>query len=180
MIADIISSSTSTFMDPQTSELPASFGSKVQDQLTKLGVDIKFSTRVESPTATSISPVDVKLSNGEVIKADFYVCFSFSRSLQGLNVPQISCIGVTPNSSFLPANFLDSRGWIKTLPTLQTDADTNIFAIGLSPHSLAYSDHPLIRVVQATSRPSIVNSLTKAEKWVALLLKTFELSCFQM
>lgn len=147
MITEIIFSSTSTFMDPQTSELPASFGSKVQDQLTKLGVDIKFSTRVDSPTATSIGPVDVKISTGNAIKADLYVRFSFSRSLQRLNPSQISCIGVTPNSSFLPANFRDSRGWIKTLPTLQTDADPNIFAIGLSPHSLARPDHHLTRVV---------------------------------
>jgi NADH dehydrogenase FAD-containing subunit len=88
---------------------------KIADQkLRALGVDILYNTKVVD-TKESNGRTTVTLANGETLEADLYV----------------PAYGVEPNSSWLPADLLDDKKYLKTSDTLRVDAaGSRVYAIG--------------------------------------------------
>lgn len=113
---------------------------KAEQLLARVGVDVLYKTRVTKAESSSRSskenengtgngppaPISngasgsgkttVYLDNGKTIEADIY----------------IPATGVTPNTSFLPASLLDSRGYVKTnKQTLRVDeAGPRVYCLG--------------------------------------------------
>ncbi|KAF2963897.1 hypothetical protein GQX73_g9667 [Xylaria multiplex] len=75
--------------------------------LNRVGVDVVYNVSVVSSTTDADGKTTVDLSNGEQWTADVY----------------IPAWGVTPNSEYVPANFKNDQGYIKTNEaTLRADA----------------------------------------------------------
>jgi NADH dehydrogenase FAD-containing subunit len=88
---------------------------KIADQkLRALGVDILYNTKVVDAKESN-GRTTVTLANGEIHEADLYV----------------PAYGVEPNSSWLPADLLDDKKYLKTSDTLRVDAaGSRVYAIG--------------------------------------------------
>jgi NADH dehydrogenase FAD-containing subunit len=88
---------------------------KIADQkLRALGVDILYNTKVVDAKESN-GRTTVTLANGEILEADLYV----------------PAYGVEPNSSWLPADLLDDKKYLKTSDTLRVDAaGSRVYAIG--------------------------------------------------
>lgn len=96
--------------------------------LNKVGVDVIYNIRVESVrpdgageslamiTGEGQGSTRIHLSNGEVLEADIY----------------IPATGVKPNTSFLPKELLNEKGYVQTnLATLRVDvAGPRVYALG--------------------------------------------------
>ncbi|KAJ8126840.1 hypothetical protein O1611_g6798 [Lasiodiplodia mahajangana] len=75
--------------------------------LNKVGVDVVYNVSVVSSSADADGKTTVNLSNGEQWTADVY----------------IPAWGTTPNSEYVPADFKNDRGYVKTNgTTLRADA----------------------------------------------------------
>ncbi|KAI7387146.1 hypothetical protein KC336_g17603 [Hortaea werneckii] len=96
--------------------LRQSLSDKVQRQLEKLGVKVKFGTKVTGAEETSEGKTEVQLDNGEKIAADVY----------------IPAFGVKPNTEFLPEKLKGSGGYVATNgKTLRVDAaGPRVYAAG--------------------------------------------------
>ncbi|KAI6861442.1 hypothetical protein D0864_02493 [Hortaea werneckii] len=97
--------------------LRKSLSDKAQRQLEKLGVQVKFGTKVTGADSTSEDgKTEVQLDNGEKIAADVY----------------IPAFGVQPNTEFLPEKLKGSGGYVATNgKTLRVDAaGPRVYAAG--------------------------------------------------
>ncbi|KAI7643525.1 hypothetical protein KC319_g12607 [Hortaea werneckii] len=97
--------------------LRKSLSDKAQRQLEKVGVHVKFGTKVTGADSTSEEgKTEVQLDNGEKIAADVY----------------IPAFGVQPNTEFLPEKLKGSGGYVATNgKTLRVDAaGPRVYAAG--------------------------------------------------
>ena len=96
--------------------LRKSLSDKVQKQLEKAGVTVKYNSRVQGADKNSDGKTEVKLDNGQIISADVY----------------IPAVGVSPNTEFLPDDLKQSNGYVKANPhTLRVDgAGARVYAVG--------------------------------------------------
>ncbi|KAK4551347.1 hypothetical protein LTR86_011222 [Recurvomyces mirabilis] len=82
--------------------------------LTKLGIDIKLSTKVISTSRTSTGQNEVVCSDGGKILADLYV----------------PTFGVVPNSSYIPRELLTATGYVIVDEYLKVKGVKDVWAIG--------------------------------------------------
>lgn len=95
-------------------EAPPSVSKYATTALEKLNVTIKTSTSVISTTALPKGGQALHLSDGETIMADMYIPAS----------------GLIPNSSFVPARYLDDAGFIVVDTHLNLKDSPDIWALG--------------------------------------------------
>jgi apoptosis-inducing factor 2 len=99
--------------------LNARTSADAEAKLTQLGVNTRHGVRVTStsPKIEAASPTKVLLSDGSQMNVDVY----------------IDATGCTPNTSFLPSEWLDDRGYVKTnTSTLRLDVpnDSHVYSLG--------------------------------------------------
>lgn len=82
--------------------------------LEALKVNVRLNTKVQETTAPSGGGQELTLSDGEKLVADFV----------------IPTYGVTPNSSFVPAKFLDAKGFVIVDEYFRVKGAEGVFAIG--------------------------------------------------
>lgn len=82
--------------------------------LLSLHVSIKSSVRVTSSTQSIDGQQNLTLSNGEKLTADMY----------------IPAFGLAPNSSYVPAEFLDDEGFVEVDEYLELKGAKGVWAIG--------------------------------------------------
>ena len=100
-------------------KLRPALSDKAERYLNRVGVDVRYNTRVVSTDGGPDGPAGVKLDNGETISCDVY----------------IPAVGAAPNTSFLPASLLSSGSrHVATNPsTLRVDAagsGSRVYCIG--------------------------------------------------
>ena len=97
-------------------ELRPALSKKADTQLQSLGVDIVHNVKIMSGVVDSDGRTKLHFSDGTSKMVDVY----------------IPCIGVTPNTSFLPRNLLNERGYVaNNHKTLRVDnAGARIYALG--------------------------------------------------
>lgn len=83
-------------------------------QLQKLNVDVRASTSIDTITDLPDGRQELTTSKGEKVVVD--LC--------------IPTYGVQPNSSYVPAQFLDANGFVKVDEYLAVKNTNGIFAIG--------------------------------------------------
>ncbi|KAH8425255.1 NAD(P)/FAD-dependent oxidoreductase [Aspergillus melleus] len=98
------------------------------DILHRLAVEVKLSTKVVSSSPISSGQIELTLSSGEKILTDMY----------------IPTYGVLPNSSYIPASYLDDKGFVKVDQQFRVSGQPNVFAIGdvsnLEPPQVMFVD----------------------------------------
>lgn len=96
--------------------LPSSIAKTAEHKLKAVGVDVIYNSRVTDASDTKDGGTVVKLGNGDSIETDFYV----------------PAYGVEPNSSWLPKEFLNEKGYLITNnETLRVDlAGPRVYALG--------------------------------------------------
>ncbi|KAH0346937.1 hypothetical protein KCU83_g7038, partial [Aureobasidium melanogenum] len=84
--------------------------------LARVGVSVKYNSRVESTEKLGDGHTKLSLSNGETLVCDLY----------------LPATGVTPATGYIPYELLDDQGYVKTNPaTLRVDeAGVGVYAIG--------------------------------------------------
>lgn len=88
-------------------KLRSALSDKAERYLNRVGVDVRYNTRVVSTDGAADGPATVKLDNGETLSCDVY----------------IPAVGAAPNTAFLPASLLSSSKHVATNPsTLRVDA----------------------------------------------------------
>ncbi|KAH7328260.1 hypothetical protein B0I35DRAFT_417003 [Stachybotrys elegans] len=86
----------------------------IEKELVKLGVEIRKSVRAESTTVLPDGRTEVKLGNGETLITDLY----------------LGTTGLTPNSSFLPKDFLQPNKFIDVDEHFRVRTAENVWALG--------------------------------------------------
>ncbi|PPJ56358.1 hypothetical protein CBER1_00707 [Cercospora berteroae] len=89
---------------------------KADALLKKVGVEVRYDTKVTGQNDLGNGKTEVLLSSGEPLQADFY----------------IPAFGVTPNTEWLPNDLKDSKGFVSTNQnTLRVDkAGARVYAAG--------------------------------------------------
>lgn len=100
-------------------KLRPALSDKAETYLNRVGADVRYNTRVVSAEpAADGQQTTVTLDNGETLLADVY----------------IPAIGATPNTSFLPDDLLDSRGYVNcnsaTLRVEGAGSAARVYCIG--------------------------------------------------
>ncbi|KAI8625188.1 hypothetical protein F5Y19DRAFT_274788 [Xylariaceae sp. FL1651] len=93
---------------------PASVSKTAEKQLGTLNVKVRLSTKVQNTAQMADGSQELTLSSGEKLVADMV----------------IPTFGVIPNSSFVPAQFLNANGFVKVDEYLRVKGAENVFAIG--------------------------------------------------
>ncbi|KAG9239537.1 hypothetical protein BJ875DRAFT_414260 [Amylocarpus encephaloides] len=93
---------------------PSSISKYATKELQNLKIDIRLSTRVVSSTYLSSSQQELTLATGETLTTDLY----------------IPTFGLTPNSSYIPAKFLNAQKYAIVNTYLQLKETKDIWAIG--------------------------------------------------
>jgi NADH dehydrogenase FAD-containing subunit len=83
-------------------------------QLQDLQVDIKFQTKVVASTQSPGGRQQLSLSSGDKLETDMY----------------IPTFGLLPNSSYVPAEFLKSTGYVVVDEHLEVKGTKGVWAIG--------------------------------------------------
>ncbi|QSZ29505.1 hypothetical protein DSL72_004019 [Monilinia vaccinii-corymbosi] len=125
---------------------PASVSKTATKQLQNLQVNIKVSTKVSGSAMTPEGKYEITLSNGEKIITDLY----------------IPTMGVLPNSSYIPENYLNPAGFATVDHFLRLKGTTDIWVVG---------------DVSAVERPQYVNAEKQSvhvSKNIGLALKKLE------
>jgi len=86
----------------------------VQTGLEELKVHLKLSTKVQSTIPNPNGQTELLLSTGEKLVTDVY----------------IPAFGLTPNSSYMPSEFVDARGYVVVDSYLKVLDAQNVWAIG--------------------------------------------------
>jgi NADH dehydrogenase FAD-containing subunit len=86
----------------------------VQKELQKLKVNIKFNTKVQTSTSLPSGQTELLFSTGEKLATDLY----------------IPSFGLIPNSSYLPTEFLDAKGYVVVDSYLKVVGAKDVWAIG--------------------------------------------------
>ena len=94
--------------------LRADVAAEAAKQLRSLNVELKLGTRVTAEKPDANGATELTLANGETINADLH----------------IPTFGLTPNTSFLPADLLDETRSVKVKPSMQSPVHANIWATG--------------------------------------------------
>lgn len=92
---------------------PANVSNTAKKHLEVLKVNVRLNTKVQE-TVASGSAQELTLSGGEKLVADLV----------------IPTYGVTPNSSFVPAKFLDAKGFVTVDEYFRVKGAEGVFAIG--------------------------------------------------
>lgn len=94
------------------------------------GVEIIYNDYIENIPSGPVTSVTTK--KGKTIETDLVVRATLHALIHSLSHPpsQIPAFGAKPNTSFLPADFLNQANYVKVRPTLQTAAHDDIFAAG--------------------------------------------------
>jgi NADH dehydrogenase FAD-containing subunit len=101
--------------DRLLTQLRPALGKSAEQKLKDLGVDVVYNTRVTGAKEDGHGRTVVTLAKGEKLEADLYV----------------PAYGVLPNSSWIPADLLDEKNYIKTSDTLRVDvAGPRVYAFG--------------------------------------------------
>ena len=82
--------------------------------LLSLHVSIKYLAKVVSSSPTPDRGITLTLSNGEQVDADMY----------------IPAFGLSPNSSYIPSEFLDDKGYVEVDMNLRVKGAEDVWAIG--------------------------------------------------
>ncbi|KAN0105956.1 FAD/NAD(P)-binding domain containing protein [Hyaloscypha variabilis] len=127
----------------EASNVLPSVSQTVEKDLQKLGVKLIRKTKVDGTHAvekgegSSVKQTSITLSNGNTIVADLY----------------LPLFGVKLNTSFVPANFLDSTGSIILDKTMRVTGTKNIWGIGdvgnLEPKQVTVIDGMIIHLSAA-------------------------------
>ncbi|KAJ0421546.1 putative apoptosis-inducing factor [Aspergillus carlsbadensis] len=108
----ILASATATVLPGPTR--PPSVSKTAEAQLRGLNIDVRLSTKVTTETQLPDGTWTITLSNGENLAVDMY----------------IPTFGVKPNTSFLPAGFLDADGFVMVDEYLRVKGIKDVYAIG--------------------------------------------------
>jgi NADH dehydrogenase FAD-containing subunit len=104
-----------TATDRLLTPLRPAIGKTAEQKLKALGVDVVYQTRVINAEEGKNGRTVVTLAKGDTLETDLYV----------------PAHGVEPNSSWLPAELLDDKKYLKTSDTLRADAaGSRVYAIG--------------------------------------------------
>ncbi|KAH7391751.1 hypothetical protein BKA66DRAFT_25789 [Pyrenochaeta sp. MPI-SDFR-AT-0127] len=103
-------SSTSTIIH----EAPPSVSNLATTALKDLQVSITYNTKVLKSSLLPKGGQELMLSSGETILADLY----------------IPTFGLLPNSSYIPAHFLNATGFVTVDENLNIKGTTNVWALG--------------------------------------------------
>lgn len=95
-------------------ESPPSVGKYATQGLLNLKVDLRTKTRVIKSTELPNDQYQITLSSGDKITADIYV----------------PTFGLIPNSSFIPASYLDSKRFVVVDDYLKVKGAGDVWAIG--------------------------------------------------
>ncbi|GLA63361.1 hypothetical protein AtubIFM54640_004502 [Aspergillus tubingensis] len=82
--------------------------------LTNKGVRVLTDRKVISVSSKEQGGYELKLNNGETLETDIY----------------IPTIGVLPNSSYIPREVLDERGWVRVDSELKVEGVEGVYAAG--------------------------------------------------
>ncbi|KAG9647647.1 hypothetical protein KCU95_g9926, partial [Aureobasidium melanogenum] len=96
--------------------LRSGLAKQAEAYLARVGVSVKYNSRVESIEKLGDGHTKLSLSNGETLVCDLY----------------LPATGVTPATGYIPYELLDDQGYVKTNPeTLRVDvAGPGVYAIG--------------------------------------------------
>ncbi|KAM0722446.1 hypothetical protein Q7P37_001887 [Cladosporium fusiforme] len=106
-----------TNSDKLLPSLRPAIAKQAEQKLTRLGVQVKYNTKVASSESSSNNQTKVTLANGTEIFTEIY----------------LPAIGITPLSSYVPAHLLDPRGRVlATEATLRVipEAGPRVYALG--------------------------------------------------
>lgn len=97
-------------------KLRESIGKQAEEQLHRVGVEVRYNTKVSFARETSSGKTKVVLHDGEEIDADLY----------------IPATGLVPTTSYAPKHLLDESGYVRThTETLRVEeAGPRVFAVG--------------------------------------------------
>lgn len=84
------------------------------DGLTNLRVHVKLNTSIASQSTLTDGRTELRLSDGSTLTADLYV----------------PTFGVVPNSSYVPSEYLSSKGFVVVDPYLRVKGTKDIWAAG--------------------------------------------------
>ncbi|OWP06974.1 hypothetical protein B2J93_7708 [Marssonina coronariae] len=93
---------------------PASVSKTASAQLKKLNVTIKTSTKISGSATTADGKTELTLSDGTKMTTDLY----------------LPTAGLIPNSSYIPATFLNQNGNVVVDEFLHVQGTTDIWAVG--------------------------------------------------
>jgi len=94
--------------------LPTSVSKIAIDALHHLKVDVRFNTSVITTTKMANGQQELSLSDGSKLTTEMY----------------IPTFGLIPNSSYVPAKFLDPQGFVMVDEHLAVKAAKDVWAIG--------------------------------------------------
>ncbi|KAG6025845.1 hypothetical protein E4U41_001436 [Claviceps citrina] len=93
---------------------PSRMATNATKYLKMLGVEVRVNSKVEAASPLADGSTEIVFASGEKLKTDVY----------------IPTYGVVPNSSYLPKDLLDERGFIKVDQHLLVEGTKDVFAIG--------------------------------------------------
>ncbi|KAL4794644.1 putative apoptosis-inducing factor [Aspergillus venezuelensis] len=108
----ILASSTSRVLSGPNR--PASVSRVAESQLRTLNVDLRLNTKVEDEKELADGTWEITLSEGRKLVVDMY----------------IPTFGVTPNSSFIPSEFLNREGFVILDEHMRVKGTKDIYAVG--------------------------------------------------
>lgn len=122
-----------TSADQLLPTLRSHIGKEAEQRLGRLGVDVRYNTRVIDTRKEEDGSTTLTLGNGEKITTDLY----------------IPAHGVLPNSSWLPANLLTGNKYLNTnVQTLRVDlAGPRVYAIG---DVASYSRNTILDIIDGS------------------------------
>ena len=96
-------------------ELRQSISDTAEKYLNRVGVDVRYKTKISSTRTTTGGKTSVMLHDGEEIDADIY----------------IASMGVQPLSEYVPSHLKDQKGYVlQNDKTLRVDAGPRVYAVG--------------------------------------------------
>ncbi|KAK9780184.1 putative Apoptosis-inducing factor 2 [Seiridium cardinale] len=147
----ILISSSSGLLDGPAR--PPSISKAAEKALQALDVDIRLNSKVKDERQLPDSRQEIIFSSGDKVVVDMY----------------IPAFGVKPNSSFVPAEFLDPQGFIMVDEFLAVKGASGIFALG----DVSDSEPPQILIVQGQSKHLARNMILTLSDKPVLPYKVF-------
>ncbi|KAL2825079.1 putative apoptosis-inducing factor [Aspergillus cavernicola] len=93
---------------------PLSVSTNAESLLRSLNVGLRLKTTVKTENPLPGGGYQITFSNGEILPVDMY----------------IPTFGIVPNTSFLPAKFLDSQGFVEVDEYLAVRGAKDVYAVG--------------------------------------------------
>lgn len=109
-------------------EAPAQVSETALRLLQNLNISVKLQARVTGTNELPDGRQEITLSDGEKLVADMYV----------------PAYGLVPNASYVPARYVDTKGYVVVDEYLRVKGAENVWAIGdvtdMEPSQLIYAD----------------------------------------